>query len=116
MLEVTKFKKLLGISVEDTSQDFNLEFIIDDVTESILNYCKIEELPSGLTNTAYRMAIDLYRNESIGYEDAPVGSVSSVKEGDTQTSFNKYVDDNFKDTVLKSYYSQLNRYRKLVWR
>lgn len=115
MLEVTKFKKLLGIAVDDTTQDVNLEFILDDVTESILNYCNIKELPSGLTNTAYRMAIDLYRCENIGEEDAPLGVVTAIKEGDTQTNFNKSVDDNFKDTVMKNYYGQLNRYRKLVW-
>lgn len=115
MLEVTKLKKLLGIAIEDTTQDANLEFILDDVTESILNYCNIKELPSGLTNTAYRMAIDLYRCENIGDEDSPIGSVSSITEGDTSTSFHKNVDDNFKDTVMKNYYSQLNRYRKLVW-
>lgn len=115
MLEVTKLKKLLGIAVDNTTQDVNLEFILDDVTESILNYCNIKELPSGLTNTAYRMAIDLYRCENIGEEDAPLGVVTAIKEGDTQTNFNKAVDDNFKDTVLKNYYSQLNRYRKVVW-
>ena len=115
MLEVTKLKKLLGIALDDLAQDANLQFILDDVTESILNYCNIKELPSGLQNTAYRMAIDLYRNEAIGEEDVPLGSVASIKEGDTQTNFNKSVDDNFKDTLMKNYYSQLNRYRKLVW-
>lgn len=115
MFKVTKLKNLLGIKVDDTTQDANLEFILDDVTESILNYCNIKELPSGLTNTAYRMAIDLYRCENIGEEDAPLGGVASIKEGDTQTSFSKSIDDNFKDTVMKNYYSQLNRYRKLVW-
>lgn len=115
MLEVTKLKKLLGIAVDDTNQDVNLEFILDDVTESILNYCNIKELPFGLTNTAYRMAIDLYRCENIGEENAPLGVVTAIKEGDTQTSFSKSIDDNFKDTVMKNYYSQLNRYRKLVW-
>lgn len=115
MLEVTKLKKLLGIAIDDTTQDVNLDFILEDVEESILNYCNIKELPSGLTNTAYRMAIDLYRNENIGEEDAPLGVVTAIKEGDTQTSFSKSIDDNFKDTVMKNYYSQLNRYRKLVW-
>lgn len=115
MLEVTKLKKLLGIAVDNTTQDVNLEFILDDVTESILKYCNIKELPFGLTNTAYRMAIDLYRCENIGEENAPLGVVTAIKEGDTQTSFSKSIDDNFKDTVMKNYYSQLNRYRKLVW-
>lgn len=114
-MELEKIKRLLGIAFDDTSQDIIIQFIIDDVTETILNYCNINQLPSGLYQTAYRMAIDLYRNESIGDTDAPIGSVASIKEGDTTTNFNKSVDDHFKDTLLKNYTAQLNRYRKLAW-
>ena len=113
-MEVAKLKELLGI--EDESRDVILEFVIADVEETIKNYCHVEEMPDGLQNTGYRMAMDLYRNENIGSESAAVGSVSSITEGDTSTSFRQYVDDNFKDTVLKNYKSSLNRYRKVVWR
>lgn len=113
-MEVAKLKELLGI--EDESKDVILEFVIADVEEIIKNYCHVDEMPDGLQNTGYRMAMDLYRNENIGSESAAVGSVSSITEGDTSTSFRQYVDDNFKDTVLKNYKSSLNRYRKVVWR
>lgn len=113
-MEVAKLKELLGI--EDESKDVILEFVIADVEEIIKNYCHVDEMPDGLQNTGYRMAMDLYRNENIGSELAAVGSVSSITEGDTSTSFRQYVDDNFKDTVLKNYKSSLNRYRKVVWR
>ena len=113
-MEVAKLKELLGI--EDKSRDVILEFVIADVEETIKNYCHVDEMPDGLQNTGYRMAMDLYRNENIGSESAAVGSVSSITEGDTSTSFRQYVDDNFKDTVLKNYKSSLNRYRKVVWR
>lgn len=113
-MEVAKLKELLGI--EDESKDVILEFVIADVEETIKNYCHVDEMPDGLQNTGYRMAMDLYRNENIGSESAAVGSVSSITEGDTSTSFRQYVDDNFKDTVLKNYKSLLNRYRKVVWR
>lgn len=113
-MEVAKLKELLGI--EDESRDVILEFVIADVEETIKNYCHVDEMPDGLQNTGYRMAMDLYRNENIGSESAAVGSVSSITEGDTSTSFRQYVDDNFKDTVLKNYKSSLNRYRKVVWR
>lgn len=113
-MEVAKLKELLGI--EDESKDVILEFVIADVEETIKNYCHVDEMPDGLQNTGYRMAMDLYRNENIGSESAAVGSVSSIMEGDTSTSFRQYVDDNFKDTVLKNYKSSLNRYRKVVWR
>lgn len=114
-MELAKLKSLLGIDQEDTSQDFNLEFILEDITETILNYCNLEELPSGLVNTAYRMAIDLYRNENVGCSDPVLGPVSSIKEGDISTSFHKSGDDNFKDSLMKNYYYQLDKYRKLVW-
>ena len=112
-MELEKLKALLGIA--DESKDAVLDFIIEDVEETIKNYCQIEEVPQGLINTAYRMAMDLYRNENIGSEDCALGSVSSITEGDTSTSFRQYADDNFKDTVLKNYKPQLNRYRKVVF-
>nr|DAG33658.1 MAG TPA: Head Tail Connector Protein [Caudoviricetes sp.] len=112
-MELAKLKALLGI--EDDSKDVILEFVIDNVEETIKNYCHVDTVPNGLMNTGYRMAMDLYRNENIGSCTGATGSVSSITEGDTSTSFRQYVDDNFKDTVLKNYKSSLNRYRKVVW-
>lgn len=116
ILEVEKLKVLLGIARNDNIQDGIFQFILDDITESILNYCNTEQLPSGLINTAYRMAVDLYRCESIGNENVAIGVVTAIKEGDIQTNFNKHVDDNFKDTLMKNYYLQLNKYRRVVWK
>lgn len=113
-MELEQLKKLLGI--EDESQDAVLTFIISNVEEAILNYCNIEELPERLINTAYRMAMDLYRNENIGSAEAATGAVSSLSEGDTSTSFHKYVDETFKDTILKNYIPSLNRYRRVVFK
>ena len=112
-MELAKLKAILGI--EDDSKDVILEFVIVDVEETIKNYCHVDSVPEGLVNTGYRMAMDLYRNENIGSEAGAVGSVS-ITEGDTSTSFRQYVDDNFKDTVLKNYKSSLNRYRKVAWK
>jgi hypothetical protein len=114
MLTVEKLRPLLGIAAADITQDVNLAFILDDVTETILNYCNINELPSGLEHTAYRMAIDLYRNDGVGEADGPA-AISSITEGDTTVQFRKLVDENFKDTLLKNYMPQLNRYRKVSW-
>lgn len=112
-MEAGKLKRLLGIPEGDTSQDLSLEFIINDVTESILNYCNLEELPTGLTNTAYRMAIDLYRYDQPGAPSVPV-TVASISEGDTSTSFTSTADA-LNGGLLKDYQGQLNRYRKLRW-
>lgn len=113
-MELAKLKALLGI--EDDSEDTVLEFVIADVEETIKNYCHVEEVPGGLVNTGYRMAMDLYRNENIGSCTGATGAVSTITEGDTTTSFRQYVDDNFKDTVLKNYKSSLNRYRRVAWK
>lgn len=130
IMELEKLKILLGLSEpatdnkddeEDTevndkkNADIILEFIINNVEEIIKNYCHVEEVPEGLLNTAYRMAIDIYRNENVGSPESASGSVASINEGDTSISFRQYVDDNFKDTLLKNYNKSLNRYRKLVF-
>lgn len=113
-MELDKLKELLGI--EGRTEDTVLKFIMDDAEETIKNYCNIEEVPDGLVNTAYRMAMDLYRNENVGHGESALGSVSSISEGDTSTSFRQYVDDNFKDTILKNYTKTLNRYRRVVFK
>ncbi|MGN6710718.1 hypothetical protein [Anaerocolumna jejuensis] len=114
MLELSKFKKLIGMAVTDITKDIPLQFALDDVQDVIFNYCNIAELPKGLETTAYRMAIDLYRNESPGEESTPLGTVSTISAGDTSTSF-KSPTTEFKDHLLKDYKAQLKRYRKLVF-
>ena len=113
-MELDKLKALLGIELDDTSKDVILEFTMDNVKEVIFNYCHIEELAEGLINTAYRMCLDLYRNENLGDESNPLGSISSISEGDTSTSFRSNATE-FKESLLKDYKKQLNKYRKLVW-
>lgn len=112
-MEAGKLKGLLGIPENDTSQETLLEFILEDVSETILNYCNLEELPQGLINTAYRMAIDLYRYDRPGEDNIPV-TVSSISEGDTSTGFTNAADA-LNGGLLKDYQGQLNRYRKLRW-
>lgn len=112
-MELSVLKGLLGIDGDNNTQDIPLQFILDDVEETILNYCNLEELPAGLMNTAYRMAIDLYRYDQPGTGSAPV-AVSSISEGDTSTSFTSAADA-LAGGILKDYCGQLNRYRKLRW-
>lgn len=111
---LNKLKALLGISEDDESKDLSLEFTLENTEEIIKNYCNIDTIPTELNNTLLRMAIDLYRNESLGEEELPLGSISSITEGDTTVSY-KNINSDFKDTVLKNYEKQLKRYRKLVW-
>lgn len=112
-MEVTKLKQLLGIPLEETEQDGALQFVLDDVTETIVNYCNLKKMPTGLVNTGYRMAIDLYRCDRPGIGSAPMG-IASVSEGGTSTSFTSAADA-LTGGVLKDYKAQLNRFRRLSW-
>lgn len=111
---IIKLKRLLGILPDDESKDLILEFILEDTKEMILNYCNIEEIPICLNNTMLRMAVDLYRCENLGSEEMALGSISSISEGDTSVSYRSSASE-YKDSILKDYKKQLNRYRKLVW-
>ncbi|WP_367942348.1 hypothetical protein [Enterocloster citroniae] len=112
-MELKKLKGLLGIPEGDTAQDIALQFLMDDVDETIRNYCNLKAVPAGLASTSYRMAMDLYRYEHPGDANALV-QVSSISEGDTSTSFTSAADA-LTGGILKDYQGQLNRYRKLVW-
>ncbi|HBF6109170.1 TPA: phage head-tail connector protein, partial [Clostridioides difficile] len=110
-----RLKKLLGFSREDDSKDTILEFILEDVEEMVKNYCNVPTIPEQLNSTILRMAIDMYKNESLGSEDIALGSISSISEGDTSVSYRSSASE-FKESLLKDYKSQLNRYRKIRWK
>ena len=114
-MEVERLKKLLGFSREDDSKDTILEFILEDVEEMVKNYCNVPTIPEQLNSTILRMAIDMYKNESLGSEDIALGSISSISEGDTSVSYRSSASE-VKESLLKDYKSQLNRYRKLRWK
>lgn len=114
MAQLDKLKQLLGIALSDTSKDFILEFILEDVTQVIKDYCHISEIPTELNNTILKMAIDMYRSENLGSEESSLGSVSSITEGDTTVSY-KGINAEAKNSLVKDYKVQLNKYRKLVW-
>ena len=112
-LRLEELKAHIGISEDNTSQDSAVRCILCDVQETIINYCNLTELPSGLKHTAYRMALDLYRYDRPGSKEGPV-SVASVTEGKTSTSFTR-ASEALQGGTLSDYTAQLNRYRKLGW-
>lgn len=114
MTQLEKLKKILGMSLEDNSKDFLLEFTLEDIEQIVKDYCHIKDIPKELNTTVLKMAIDLYRNENLGEEESSLGSISSITEGDTSISYRSAASE-FKDTLIKDYKSQLNKYRKLVW-
>ena len=97
-----KLKLLLGVKNEEK--------------DMVCNYCNIEEVPKGLENVLLNMAVDLYRAESLGQEQAE-GTVKSITEGDVTVSFASAsaISENSGMQFLKDYTAQLNRYRRLGW-
>lgn len=112
--KLNKLKGLLGIEIIDISKDTILEFALEDVENIVKDYCNITEIPEALNTTVIRMAMDLYRNENLGDESNPLGSISSISDGNTSTSFRSSASE-FKDSLLKDYKGRLINYRKLVW-
>lgn len=117
MLENEKLNQLkgrLGIELTDASKDDDLLFALEDIENIVKDHCNITEIPEGLNTTVIRMARELYMNENLGSDTVALGSVSSISEGNTSTSFRSSASE-FKDSLLKDYKSRLNKYRKLVW-
>ncbi|ADZ84454.1 phage head-tail connector protein [Cellulosilyticum lentocellum] len=108
---IERLKQLLGISDEDTAKDILIQFALDDAENVILNYCNLSAVPDGLKTTWLKMALDLYRNENLGSVESGK-YVSSISEGDSSVGFKTNYSD-FKESLLKNYIAQLNRYRRL---
>lgn len=111
-MEIRKLKKLLGIDTDDNSMDFALEFVLSEVEESIKNYCNIDEIPDGLLNSGYHMAMDLYRKINPGQGEEAL-SVSSITEGDASISFNKAAGEATVSSIMEQHKASLNRFRKV---
>ncbi len=112
--DVRKVKTLLGLGSGISEKDVFVEFALETARENILNYCHIEKIPEGLAATVIRMAADIYRDSQYGSEDMPA-QVSSVKVGDTSTSFGNASAEYTQD-LFKKYGAVLNRYRKVIFK
>ena len=112
--QTATLKILLGIT--DESKDVILSFVIDKVSDMICNYCRVDEVPTGLSNVLLNMCVDMYRAESLGQEQVQ-GPVKSISEGDVSVSFGSATStsENSGMEFLKNYTAQLNRYRKVGW-
>ena len=102
-------KQLLGMT--DSSKEPLVAFALENAEETVRNYCHIEEIPEGLNSTVVRMAMELYRNERPGEEGVPL-TVTSIKAGDTSSSFGIVENMGYTGSVLKNYKNQLHRYSK----
>lgn len=83
-LNLEKFKSLLGIT--DAAQDTALQFILDDVTETICNYCHLPEMLEGL-KILLTVWLWTFAAPKALARAPPAGNVTSIKEGDTTVAF-----------------------------
>lgn len=113
-----KLKLLLGITGEE--QDGVLSFVLDSVTDLVLNYCHLDEIPPRLENIVVRMAADLYRSEGYGQTAAPQVA-QSVTRGDVTVNYGSGNNSNTAEitgagkSILDDYRVQLNAFRRLRW-
>ncbi len=96
-----RLKMLLGIT--DESKDELLSFLIDDVVNLILGYCRICFLPRPLESLVPVIAADMYRAKGYGGESAPE-IVKSISEGQRSVSFDSKTPDG---DFLTNYYDRL---------
>lgn len=109
---LSTIKVMLGIS--DESADAILRIYIQTVSQSILNYCNISELPSTLNFILCQMVVDIYNDmKSRSSTGSVVGNVQSISEDGRTVSFTN--GSEFKtvieDRIAKT--RELNRYKKL---
>lgn len=107
-----------------------LRLAIEEVEQSVKNYCNIDKVPEELKFIVANMAIDLIRAEEVvkgqnpeGFEEVTLGDVASIKIGDTSVNLkgnsvaeqanNRRISK--LDAIVHNYKAQLNRFRRMVW-
>ena len=93
-----KLKLLLGISLEDDTQDALLELLIDMNTQEALSFCNLSQYSSKLEIVILKMCVQSYNR--MGSEGATGESFSGISQS--------YVDG-FSDDIK----SLLKRFRRI---
>lgn len=105
---------------EDTSS------YIDEVEQSIKNYCNIDTVPEELKFVWISMTMDYlrwvppYKKDPTSGNGSPI-ALTSLREGDTNLGFSidthaiAHSSQNVLDQIVLNYQDQLNRFRRVVW-
>ncbi len=122
--------------ISDAVTEADRLIAVEEIEQTILNYCHITEIPPALKFTWANMAVDLLTYQHAANTPAATsggdgaetaGAVSSIKEGDTTVSFggkssNAADRDRALDThkatldnLVMDYTAQLQKYRKVAW-
>lgn len=97
-------KVLLDIPVEDTSKDTLLNVLYNKCSRDVMNYCNIDEIPDGLTDTVEELVIIRYnRRGNEGADTETVGPLTTT-----------YIEG--ADAIPESFKPLLNRYRRAKFR
>ena len=111
---LAKLKMVLGIT--GTDKDEQLNFIIELVTEEILNYCHLAQLPAQLNNVAIMMCADVYRQSLVGQEKLK-SEIKSTSRGDTSYSFKTpselALEAVKSPSFMTNYQKQVMKFRKM---
>ena len=115
-----------GYTVVDTDNSV-LNFLISKVTNYVLNFCNIKEIPAALEEVVIDMIVGEFLLERklsgqlLNSEEvlSSFGAVSSIKEGDISIDFEESDADTQPLTLLNYLIhgrkGSLIRFRKLVW-
>ncbi len=117
MSDKAKVKVLIG---NDAISDDLIAFYLDSVTEFVLGYCNLTEIPKGLKNTIIEITAMRVRNNTSG-STAAIGEgskrVAAISDGNQSISYQgesgaKTIISN--DDIIEAYGRTLDRWRKMV--
>lgn len=123
--DVTQRLASFGYTVVQ-ADDWMLDFIIQKVTNHILNSCNISEIPEGLHQMAVDMVVGEFlmgKKASGQLDESEIMSseaVTTIKLGDTQVNFGEDRTpsqqlDSLIAFLMKGYEADLTSYRCMKW-
>lgn len=99
----------------DSAHDALIGSYVQELEQRILNHCNVAEVPDRLKFVWASMVIDVLKvkHPTIPEIEAALGVTAETKIGDTTTKIT--TNKTSIDSIVLSYRTDLNRYRKLRW-
>lgn len=99
------------MKLTDDKLDEILGLYIEMVTQEILNYCNIKELPEDLKFVAAMMVVDMYKD--LSGTNGTSGPVSSVSEAGRSVSFDSSQATMATEQRINARRTQLDRFKQV---
>ncbi|MCR1871521.1 phage head-tail connector protein [Longicatena caecimuris] len=105
------------LEITDNSKDKLINRYISKVTQKVLNYCHIDELPIELEGFVEDKVISIMQYKLQANSDKSSREVKSIQRGDTKIEFATISEKdektllNFSNLDMK----ELNSFRKVAW-